>query len=286
MSAADKPPRNLVFESLPELPWKPPDRAASLDKVALYVRSVADKAMKWYLHRKERKRLIAQGLRSFAIAATALAGLIPLLAELFTTAQGQPKIAPAWASVALLLAGAAVGLDRFFGFSSAWMRFLTTQMQIHHALHAFLLDWESRRAAWEGKSDPGQQETEAGLKRSKDFLIQVDAILKGEMDTWVAEFGKALAEIDKAAKAQTEVMRLGAANVAVANGEKCAAGMRLAIDGGAEQTYHGKTMALRNLVPGAHTIKVRGRIGNKELQAEHAFKVAAGEVVPVDLTLQ
>jgi hypothetical protein len=41
---------------------------------------------------------------------------------MFTRGQGIPVIQPAWASVALLVAAACVGLDRFFGYSTAWMR--------------------------------------------------------------------------------------------------------------------------------------------------------------------
>jgi hypothetical protein len=45
----------------------------------------------------------ARFLRFGAIAATTVAGLIPLMAEI-SGANGQPQISPAWASVALVLA--------------------------------------------------------------------------------------------------------------------------------------------------------------------------------------
>jgi hypothetical protein len=282
---AKAPPLNIELARLPVVLWEPAKRAESLQKVADYVAGEGEEAISWYLHKKGAKRLRAQGLRFLAITATALAGLIPLLAEIFTT-DGKPEIAPAWASVALLLAAASVGLDRFFGYSSAWMRFLTTEMQIRHALHDFLLDWETRCAAWEGKSDPGPQEAEAGLKRCKEFLAEVNDLLKAEMDTWVAEFSAALTDIDKAAKAQAEVMRMGAANVTVTNGEHCVDGWRLSIDSGSEETHRGKTAALRNLMPGSHTVTVRGRIADKDLQAETAFSVAAAQVATVELTLE
>ena len=278
-SKPPKPPRDIDFAQLPKLPWEPARRAESLQKVADYVAGEAEKSIAWYLHKKTGKRLRAQGFRFAAIIATALAGLIPLFAEIYNT----PK--PAWASVALVVAAACVGLDRFFGYSTAWMRFLTTEMQIRHALHGFLLDWEIQRAAWEGKDDPGPQEAEAGLRRCKDFLAQVNELLKAEMDSWVTEFSAALTDIDKAAKAQAEIMRTGAANVTVANGEQCTDGWRLAVDGGAEETHHGKTAALRNLMPGSHTATLRGRIADRDLQAEAAFSVAAAQVARVEVSL-
>jgi hypothetical protein len=277
-------PRNIEFARLPELSWQPAKRTESLRKVAGYVTEEAEKAIAWYLDKKTAKAWRAQALRFLAIIATALAGLIPLLAEIYTT-DGKPEVAPAWASVALLLAAACVGLDRFFGYSSAWMRFLTTEMQIRYALHAFLLDWEARRAVWEGEDDPGPEEVATGLKRCKEFLAQVNELLKAEMDTWVAEFSAALTDIDKAAKAQAEVMRMGAANVTVTNGEQCAEGWRLSVDDGSEEMHRGTTAALRNLVPGAHTATVRGRIGDKDLQVETAFSVAAAQVATVNVSL-
>jgi hypothetical protein len=274
-----KPPRDIDFKQLPKLPWEPARRAESLQKVADYVAAEAEKSIAWYLHKKTGKRLRAQGFRFAAIVATALAGLIPLFAEIY----GTPK--PAWASVALVIAAACVGLDRFFGYSTAWMRFLTTEMQIRHALHGFLLDWEIRRAVWEGKDDPGPREAEVGLKRCKEFLAQVNEFLKAEMDTWVTEFSAALTDIDKAAKAQAEVMRTGAANLTVANGEQCADGWRVSVDGGSEEVHRGKTAALRNLLPGSHTVTVRGRVTDKDLQAEAAFNVTAAQVASVEVSL-
>ena len=49
---------------------------------------------------------------------------------------------PAWSSVALAIAVAMVGLDRFFGFSSAWARYMATGQAILAALNEFRLDWQ------------------------------------------------------------------------------------------------------------------------------------------------
>jgi hypothetical protein len=279
-----KPRRDIHFTHLPELSWEQAQRRKSLQCVADYAANEAEQAIEWYLKKKAGKRAGAQTMRMLAIIATAAAAIIPLLAEIFQTDRGEPAIAPAWASVALLLAAAAVGFDRFFGYSTAWMRFLTTEMQLRHALHSFLLDWEIRRAACEGNA-PGVAEIEADLKRCKEFLAQVNEILRAELDTWVYEFSAALADIDRAAKAQAEVMRTGAVTVTVTNGDQCEAGWRLAVDGGTEETYRGKSAALRNLTSGSHTVTVRGRIDDKDLHAEKAFGVASGQVPSIELTL-
>lgn len=279
-----KPSSNIEFNPLPGVSWEPDRRRESLQRVADYVAGEAASAIDWYLRKKTGKQWPAKILRSLAIGATALAGLIPMLAEIITTESGVPRFSPVWASVALLVAATCVGIDRFFGFSSGWMRFLTTEMQIRRALHDFLLDWETRRAGWEGK-DLGAQEAEAGLQHCKLFMSEVNDILKAEMDTWVTEFRAAVADIDKAAKAQALILQLGAANITVTNGEQCQDGWQLSVDGGAPRNHRGTSSALRSLVPGSHTVTVVGLIGTEERRAEKAFTVAATQMADVELTL-
>jgi low affinity Fe/Cu permease len=55
----------------------------------------------------------------------AVAGVLPVLSQIFG-AGSSVKIQPAWAAVALAIAVSLVALDRFFGFSSAWARYMAT----------------------------------------------------------------------------------------------------------------------------------------------------------------
>lgn len=195
-------PRNLDFQPLPELSWSLKDRAASLEAVVEYVTDEAKRAIRWYLAKKGAKRRGAQWLRLLAILATVFAGLIPLVSQIAERYQWL-QLAPAWASVALVIAAACVGLDHYFGYSSAWMRFLTTEMKIRCALHDFRLQWEARRANWNGE-EPTAEDVQAALGESRAFLADVNEILKSEMDTWVNEFSLALRNIDRASGARGE----------------------------------------------------------------------------------
>jgi hypothetical protein len=196
-----EPPRNLDFQPLPELSWRAEDRAVSLEAVVGYVSGEAKRAISWYLAKKGAKRRGAQSLRLIAILATVLAGLIPLLAEIAENYR-VPQIAPAWASVALMIAAACVGLDHYFGYSSAWMRFLTTEMQIRCVLHDFRLEWETRRAAWETEQ-PTVEEAQEALGLSRSFLAKVNDILQAEMHTWVNEFSLALKDFDRVSQTRS-----------------------------------------------------------------------------------
>jgi hypothetical protein len=277
------PETNLTFRSLPKLSWLPNDQLESLSILAGYVSEEGQTAINWYLDKKGYKKGFAQFLRAVAILATAATGLIPLFAEIFSN-EGIPGISPVWASVALAIAATCVGLDRFFGFSSAWMRFLTTEMQIRNTLHGFHLDREIQLASLAGR-EPTEIEIQEMLYLCKETLSNLNLILKEEMDAWVQEFSAAIRDIDKAAQAKKEIMRLGGANILVTNGDICQEGWALVVDGGPEEIYHGKTAALRSLLPGTHAVLVKGKIDDKVMQVEKAFATAASKIADVQLTL-
>lgn len=278
-----EPSRNLVFNPLPPLSWAPQDQAASLEKLAAYVANEAQAAIAWYLEKKAAKRRGAQFCRVAAIVLVTVAGLIPILAEIWQV-DGRPRIPPGWASAALVLAVACIALDRFYGYSSAWMRFLTTEMRIRQVLHEFLLEWELRRVGL----IPGQitsQQLQEGLTACRTFLGQLNAIIRDELASWVQEFTAALQELDKAARTHAQTAQTGSANIVVGNGDECVGGWELSVDGGVAVRRQGRTAALPDLGPGTHTIRVAGEIGGDRKQAEKAFGVAAGTVALVELTL-
>jgi len=274
---------DLDFVVMEGLSWASHERTISLEKVFKYVSGEAQRAVTWYLSKKKSKRIWARSLRLSAIVATTFAGLIPLLSQIFTS-NGIPIISPAWASVALLVAAAHVGLDKFFGFSSAWIRFLTTELQIRSALQEFQLDWEIQKAHLKG-TDPNDEQVEGMLSRCKAFLSQINVVLDNEMTAWKQEFQSALKQIDDASKAQAAGERLGGANVVVSNGDACSEGWKLSVDGGSQRLYRGQTAALQDLTPGIHTIRVEGKVGDKAIRAENAFRISPGSTARIELEM-
>src|SRR6266852_3247495 len=126
---------------LRSLDWGPDHSNQSLDVIYQYVVDAASQAINWYLTARRSKKRWAQRLRVGAIFMVAVAGVLPVLSQIFE-APSSVKIQPAWASVALAIAVALVALDRFFGFSSAWARYMATGQAISAALNQFRLDWQ------------------------------------------------------------------------------------------------------------------------------------------------
>jgi hypothetical protein len=275
---------HIGFAELEDLDWAAGQAEASLDKAARFVRDHGRQAVEWYLDKKASKRLGAHVTRSAAILLVVLAGLVPLLGEIGTP-DGRPWVNPLWTSVLLVLAGGCIGLDRFFGYSTAYIRYLTTEQRLLLLIHKFQMDWQIRRAGWAGQ-EPGVAQLQDALAACKQFLLSLDQAVQAETDAWAQEFMAAIVEIDRTATAQGEAARGGAINVTVTNGDQCPDGWLLSIDGGAGQKSSGRSAALRGIAPGPHNIKVIGTIDSMPKQSERNALVTAGSVVDIELSLE
>lgn len=192
MTANDTP---APGSTLGTLPWDEDAREASLETVFRYAVGEAEAAIRWYQPRIRGKRLWAQGLRLGAIGCGTVAGVLPMVAQLPSL---RGTVAPVWATIFLALAAALVLLDRFFGFSSGWMRFIRTEMQLKDRLESFLLDWEVARS--QGAKPPTEQQVAARLEKVQEFLAAVHGEVRRETTAWVEEFQRALGEVDRVAK--------------------------------------------------------------------------------------
>src|SRR5512132_2212921 len=126
MSEGSRPSKEFRHDLYPQLKWGSAEEVgASVDELFRYSVRHAENAIGWYVDHKKPKRALGMILRAGAIISVSVAGILPLLTQIFIE-KGKPVIQPAWASVALAVGLALVGLDRFFGFSSSWMRYTQT----------------------------------------------------------------------------------------------------------------------------------------------------------------
>ena len=130
----------------------------------------------------------------------AAAGVLPVFSQIFA-AGGSVTIQPAWATVALAIAVALVGLDRFFGFSSAWARYMATGQAISAALNQFRLDWQQSIC---GLPTDGltQESIDDLLNLAKTLIRKTDDLIQAETSQWVTEFRETLTEIERSAQTQ------------------------------------------------------------------------------------
>ena len=196
---SNKPGSDLQPSMSSELHWDEEHRRHSLDVVYKRAEDHALSAIDWYLHAKRSKKNCAQFLRIGMIGSSAVAGLLPLLSQIY---QDQlSSLSPAWTTIAIGVAGVLMAIDKYFGCSNAWMRFIATEHRIRLALHEFQMDYDFEQSKWMDNL-PSSEQAQAMLSRCKAFISQVDTLILQETNEWLVEFQNAVKQKDEPAPAK------------------------------------------------------------------------------------
>src|SRR5205823_1288994 len=82
-----------------ELSWKPEEALSSLTVIFKYVVDDVTNAITWFLKAKKPKQKRAVFLRLGAVFATAFAGIVPILQQIFLNGRVSLTLFPAWHSL-------------------------------------------------------------------------------------------------------------------------------------------------------------------------------------------
>jgi membrane-anchored glycerophosphoryl diester phosphodiesterase (GDPDase) len=186
-----------------DLNWDPNDITVSLEGLYKFVKGRVTEAIKWYLKSKKSKKRCAILLRVISILLVSAAALIPILSQVILDKKGEQIIAPAWASVALVLAGVFVALDRFLGHSSSWIRYISTELRLQTLLDKFQVEWQCERSRWK-ETGPEDEQIQTMCAKAKEFIQQADKLILEETNTWIVEFQSAIKQIDALVKTKEE----------------------------------------------------------------------------------
>ena len=178
---------NLNVQALPALDWQAPEVMTTLDALFRWVEAGAIDAYSWYLREKEKKSRASKVLRISAVVAIALGGTIPVLALIL-----QPHLNAEWGFVALALGAAILLLDRAFGFSRSWARYVATGMEIKAVLNRAQLRWARRWATGSGTDRTAVAEA---LAEIEELATQVGDLIRQETAEWASEVHDSLAEL-------------------------------------------------------------------------------------------
>ena len=200
------------------LDWAPEKSAESLRAVFDFAMDLSEEAANWYIRAKNGKRFFARAFRVLAILLGAAGALLPTLGEMLADEKGRSAIPAGWTAILLGTVGALLLLDRFFGFSTGWMRYMATELHIRQIAQEFQLAWEAERALWRG-SEPTREQVVQMLARCKDFVLQVNGIVREETSVWTREFESAIRQIDDATKARPAVREATTLKLTSAGGD-------------------------------------------------------------------
>jgi len=201
----------------PGLCWEPEKATESLQLLYVYVTNQAKESQDWYLGKRARKKRAGFALRLSAMFAATLAGIIPVLAEIYEEG-GVPQLNPVWSSVAIAVAALLIAIDRLGGMTSGWVRYMLASQEISRLEEAFRIEWEVGKLAWKSEG-PSREELLVGLERCRAFLRSVNEVVEKETRIWAAEFLKALREIDRAAEVAAEPKQLGVTKAKAKSGD-------------------------------------------------------------------
>jgi hypothetical protein len=184
------------------------------------------------------------------------------------------------------IAAVLVGLDRFLGLSTGWVRYITAELSLRKALADFQMDWVIRNA--ELADDAGEQKCpRERLALIKNFSSRIDQYVEAETMQWAAEFQGALAMLQTAVREAQEAARPGTVQVTVQRGAGIRAGATVYLDGEARGRTSNGTLTLTRVSAGGHEVAAVGeREEGGEVRAATSITVPGGGVVPITLKLE
>lgn len=280
-------PQDLTAIDLSKLTWEHGKRAECLAQVYADATNDARSAISWYQASRKPKKWMAMSLRWGAVLLLSASGLIPLIVQVFPV-KGAPPLHPLATSFMVAMAAALFGFDKFFNFSTGWMRYVKTDLALRTALDEFEFEWQIARSAWTAP-EPTPEQVADMLARARTFATKVNTIVTEETNVWITEFQASLAQLGESVQAaearvqadaakRAEAAKTGALNLTVKHDGKIWAGpIKLQVGKEGSQDVSGPTVALTELPVGPRRLAAEVFVGGKLYRGEIAVDVVAGQ---------
>jgi hypothetical protein len=186
--------------------WDPARPEPSLTEIHIYVLEEAAKSTQWYWKNKGSKAFLSRLIRFAVWALAAVGGLLPIIGALLEDHFPNLDLTNGlWASLLLGTAAALLGLDKGFGFSSGWARYVLTATNIRKSLEEFRLDWTLLRAKAGGALTA--ESVAPLIERAKQFRSDVESLVLQETKDWVTEFQSTMAQMEKDVATQLSTLK-------------------------------------------------------------------------------
>jgi hypothetical protein len=180
------------------LSWKDLDIDSSLTVLRRYVESEAQRQIAWYFGKMRLKSLASTTLRFVAIGFFVVGALVPVLKATLTP-EIVKKLPVDFAEAGYLLigiAGGCIALDRFFGYSSGWIRCMTTALALDKSLEEFRMEWARNLARLRG-GPPTEAQLDQLLLTCETFSLAIRSQVEQETKAWVIEFRSNMAQLER-----------------------------------------------------------------------------------------
>ena len=248
---------------------KPPDEAASM--IYTRVKEATARSRGWYWTSIATKRQWSRRVRGVSVILLIMGALLPIMAGIDSNTETSLLLTQLGVA-ALAAAGLVAASDKIFGWSSGWMRYVTTATAMENATRAFELDWaDVLLKAPGGLTTETVEKLFALGRRCEETVAQLQT---EETDQWVAEFNSGMALLGELIKSQREVAerRVEEARTRLTSGEadgtpggiqvkivhKAApVPLRITLDSEAAEEFTGTVWVKQDVSPGLHRIRTQ-----------------------------
>jgi len=129
--------KNITPKDLGLLSWdSEEEKQSSIQIFYQSVQSHYTEVIRWYTHRKDEKQQRAKLLRAISIILTTIAATGLVVTAMCAGKSWAPNIGIVSSAILVISAGV-VAFDRFFGYSSSWIRFILTSLILQKKLNGF-----------------------------------------------------------------------------------------------------------------------------------------------------
>jgi hypothetical protein len=270
---------------------------SALKALYQYTEAVARHSIDWYWRKKSWKARMSWMLRLVVIILFTLGGLVPIIKATLPDLVRTDTFDFGQAGYLLIaVAAGCLGLDRFFGYSSGWIRYVTTAMAIEKSLEEYRMEWAMLTSRLQGQPAGGDL-VEQLIQLSKHFLVSVRSQVEEETKLWAMEFQTTLVQLERdiktraetareEARAQAQEARAGAISLTVSNGQDTDQGFTVFIDDKeVEQKVLGQKCEILPVPPGMHKLRVTASIGGVPAVGSELVTVETGAVLKITIQL-
>jgi hypothetical protein len=246
----------------------------------------ATTAISWYQNARGWKKRSATLIRWIAVLAIGAAAAVVGLQATALSLLAHIPIGPG--SVELGLAGIGSGvlvLDKVFGYSTGWVRYMITEMNLQKALDEFRMDWVIAYAAAPKDANGEVKDITPLLQLLKTFSGKIDSLVSDETQQWVIEFQDSMAWLQKAAKEVQAANNYGAVAITITRGAGVDASISVEVDGQKRATTAAATLVLSNIPVGTRQIKIAGTKAGAAIENYGAATVTPNALASVTIPL-
>jgi hypothetical protein len=236
----------------------------------------------WYSKKKGPISTTSRWIRQFAIILVSLGGIFPLVGA--ATEQDIYGInVTNWGYIAIALAGTLVLVDRFFGYSSAWIRYITAELEIRKQIKEFEMKWKMETCDLDLVTVDCLKGREL-MKILIDFSSLIDELVKQETNSWATEFQSNIAELQKTINSKLESTSPGSIKVSITN-SSTSSQLKLKLDNLNTLEIIGNVALMRSVSPGPHLVTLTGKNAAGNVEAAEVVNVESAKLASIEIKL-